>query len=235
MEFHGGALDADFRRVRGLRSSGRLGVVERITDDQRTDGHEEQKQHRYGVAPGLCTPVDAAHQPAATQISLFRRLPRRPRRAPVGLGRRPEGVDDRPRSSDERAGRPTREGACDVSRGSALGADAREEQDRLRQEAACLADGTRMCRAHDGADARKPPLADQVLPPLRDQLRHVLPKRQAVGELQILDLAAFVGRLDEAEDACPVAAASPEQRLQGVAARYGLTVSASARGGEPSR
>jgi hypothetical protein len=53
-----------------------------------------------------------------------------------------------------------------------------------------------MCCADDGSDAREPPLADQVLTPLRDELRHVLPERKAVGELEILDLPSLVGRLD---------------------------------------
>ena len=68
---------------------------------------------------------------------------------------------------DERARRPARERAGDVGRRRALRADAGQEQDRLRQQPPRLADRARVGRADDGADAREPALADEVLAPAR--------------------------------------------------------------------
>ena len=226
--FTAARLTPTFAGARGAGfSSGRLGVVERTTDDQRTDGHEEQKQHRYGVAPGLCTPIDAAHQPPATDLALQPRcLGGRGGRQSVSAADR-RGVDDRARSRDERAGRAAREGACDVSRGSALGADARGAGSTAARGG--VPRRRRGCVAPTTAPTLKAPLADQVLPHSATSFATAA-KGQAVGELQILDLAAFVGRLDEAEDACPVAAGAPNSGSRESRPRYGLTVSASARG-----
>ena len=101
----------------------------------------------------------------------------------------------------------------------ALRADARQEQDRLRQQPPRLADRPRVRRADDRADAREPALADELLPELVHEPRDVVPDRVAVGELQVLDVgAALVRRLDDAEDPAAVAPAGAEERLERVAA-----------------
>jgi len=83
---------------------------------------------------------------------------------------------------------PARERASDVARRSALCPDARQKQDRARQQAPGLADRARMRRADNGADARQPVLADEVLAPLRNHPRDVLPEHTAVAERHVLDV-----------------------------------------------
>ena len=61
----------------------------------------------------------------------------------------------------------------------ALRADARQEQDGLRHQPPRLADGARVRGADDGADAREPVLADELLAPLGDEPRDVVPQRAA--------------------------------------------------------
>ena len=92
-----------------------------------------------------------------------------------------------------------------------------QQQDRLRHQLARLADRARMGRADDGADRREPVLADEVLAPLRDELRDVLPHRAPVGERHVLDVAAGVRGLDDAEDAGAVAPRGREVRLDRLA------------------
>ena len=104
-------------------------------------------------------------------------------------------------------------------RAGALRADARQEQDGPREQPPGLADRARMRRADDRADARQAALADEVLAPLRDEARHVLPERLPVREREILDVRhALVRRLDEAEDARPFAPAGGDERLERVEA-----------------
>jgi len=54
-----------------------------------------------------------------------------------------------------------------------------------------------------------------------------------VREDEVCTSPAGVRRLDDAKDACSVAAASGEERIEGVTPRYGFTVTASASGGLP--
>ena len=75
-----------------------------------------------------------------------------------------------------------------------------------------------MRRADDGADRREADLADEVVAPLGDERRDVLPERPAVGQLEVLDVAAGVRRLDEDEDAGAVAPRGGEERLDRLAA-----------------
>src|SRR5207249_4440022 len=101
-----------------------------------------------------------------------------------------------------------------IGRSRSLGADARKQDDRLRQQSPRLTDGARMRRADDRADRREPSLADELLGPLGHQLGDLVPDRAAVREDEILDLrTAGVGRLDDAEDANALAPAGGEIRL----------------------
>ena len=50
-----------------------------------------------------------------------------------------------------------------------------QEQDRLRHQLARLADRARVRRADDGADRREAVLADEVVAPVGDERRDVLP------------------------------------------------------------
>ena len=84
---------------------------------------------------------------------------------------------------------------------AALRADARQQQDRLRHQLARLADRPRMRRPDDGADRREAVLADEVGAPVGDERGDVLPHRPSVGERHVLDVAARVRGLDDAEDA----------------------------------
>jgi hypothetical protein len=76
-------------------------------------------------------------------------------------------------------------------------------------------------RADHGSHARQPRLADEVLAPLGDEQGDVLPERPAVRQCEVLDLPAFVRRLDETEEPGALAPAGPEERLERVAAEVG--------------
>src|SRR5581483_12522559 len=106
-----------------------------------------------------------------------------------------ERVGERARDAYECARRPAGEGARHVRRGRALRADAGQEQDGLREEPPGLADAARMGGADDGADAREPAVAEEVLAPRGDQLADLVPERPSVGERQVLDVAARIRRL----------------------------------------
>ena len=97
-----------------------------------------------------------------------------------------------------------------------------QEQDRLRHQLARLADRARMGRADDGADRREAALADQVLAPLGDERGDVLPHRAPVGERDVLDVAAGVRGLDQAEDPGAVAAGGGEVGLDRLAPEPGV-------------
>src|SRR5829696_8114235 len=149
-------------------------------------------------------------------------LPARGRRArggsPVGI-RVARRVRDGARDGDDRAGRTARERTCDVRRRRSLGAYPGQEQDRAGQDAARVADRARVRRADDGADARETAFADEVLAPLADEPRDVLPEQLAVAQDEVLDVGAtLVRRLDEAEDARSLAPAGGQERLQRVTA-----------------
>src|SRR5215212_6139236 len=138
--------------------------------------------------------------------------------SPVGV-RVARRVHDGARDGHERAGRTAGERTRDVRRGRSLGAHPGQEQDRAGEHAARLADRARVRRADDRADARETAFADQVLPPLADEPRDVLPEQPAVAQDEILDVGAtLVRRLDEAEDARSLAPAGGQKRLERVAA-----------------
>ena len=106
-----------------------------------------------------------------------RRLRRRASPRPIA-----ERVDHRARRVDERARRAARERAREVGRRGALRADAREQQDRLRQQLARLADRARVRRADDGADRDRPRSPTRSSPHSSTSTRDVLPQRPPVGE-----------------------------------------------------
>jgi len=70
-------------------------------------------------------------------------------------------------------------------------------------------------------DAREAAFADELLAPLRDEARDLVPERPPVGEDEVLDVAAGVRGLDETEEAGAVAAAGGEERLDRVAPEVG--------------
>src|SRR4029077_678098 len=77
-----------------------------------------------------------------------------------------------------------------------------------------LGNRTRVGRADDGGDRRETVLADEVGPPLVDERGDVLPQHAAVGEAYVLDVAAGVRRLDDAEEPCALAPCGGEERLE---------------------
>ena len=79
-----------------------------------------------------------------------------------------------------------------------------------------------MRRADDGADGREAAVADEVRAPLRDERGDLLPDRPAVREREILDLAAGVRGLDDAEDPGAVAPGGGEVRLDRLAPEPGI-------------
>src|SRR4029079_14948724 len=80
------------------------------------------------------------------------------------------------------------------------------------------ADDPRHGRADHRADARETPGADEILPPLVDELRKLPPERAPVGERRVLELRrAGVRGADEDEDAGALAAACREERVERVA------------------
>src|SRR5439155_21648789 len=132
-----------------------------------------------------------------------------------------ERVDHRARRRHERARRAARERARDVGRRRPLRADAGQQKDRLRHQLPRFADRARVGGADDRADARQPALADEVLAPLGDEPRDLLPQRPPVREDEILDLDARVRRLDEAEEAAAAPATGGEEGLERLAAEVG--------------
>ncbi len=166
-------------------------------------------------APG--TPPRGSATSPRRSISRSAAAPPRRRRRRESPRRIAEGVVDRARRVDERARRAARERTGEVARLGALRADPRQQHDRLRHQLARLADRARMRRADDRADRREAALADELGAPLADERGDVLPDRPAVGERQVLDLAAGVRGLDDAEDPGAVAARGGEVGLDRVA------------------
>src|SRR4249919_1499937 len=109
------------------------------------------------------------------------------RGAPVVVGSA-EGVKHRPRGGYERARGPARERAGDIRRARALRTDAWEQQHRPGKKLPSLADRAGMSRSDDCADAGEAALAHELLAPLRNEPRDVLPERAPVREREILDV-----------------------------------------------
>ena len=193
----------------------------------------EQERGRSRIA----APVVAAHyQPEAAQTSRFSRDASAPaasrKSVPASLVR----IDDRAGSRDEGARGAALEGAPEVGDRAALGTDAGQQEDRARHQAPRLGDGLRMRRADDRADGRQADVADHLLAPLVDERRDVVPHRPAVGEDRRPAGRRSRSRYGRGRR-CRPRRAGPRRGTARSASRpsHGLTVSASARGGDPSR
>ena len=115
--------------------------------------------------------------------------------------------------------RPGGERRREVSGATALGADAGKEEDGAREQLPRLGHLARIGRTDDGADGREAGPADEVVAPVVDEPRNVLPQQRPVGETHVLDVAAArVRGLDEAEEPGSAAPARREERLERVAA-----------------
>ncbi len=228
----GGRVRDDVRSATGC---GRLPAACRAgAEDHDRDRRDEQEGGGRGDRPASC--ARRARLPARDGPYLLLQ----PRRLGAGGGaevvaRLAEGVDDRARRVDERARRAARERAGEIARPSRP-ARRRPGSSRiacgisLRASLTAAGGSRRRRRRPTRARARR-----RDRRPTRRRAARRAATSAAVGERHVLDVAARVRGLDDAEDAGAVAARRGEVRLDRLAPEPRVDGQRVGAGSSPSR